>query len=411
MIFYKKSKIVIANSIALAMSMVFTSCDDSIREEYVEDAVTNYNVDMISVAKMKAIDFISGLGVVTRGSSPEEEISSCYEWTKENLCFQLKDYSDFKNLPDTIMYVVNLKNDNGYILVPVDQRIPGILAYIEHGSLSPLDRIENDGFKLFLDGVKKLLANRFPGENNNPIPGNDTMPWAIDTIYAPLLTTKWGQQYPFNVSCPTFNGNYSVAGCVAIATAQIIAYHESPESYNNHFFNWETIKLDSVPLYSMDIGSVAQLIADIGRIVHMNYTDTLSTANSIYVAECLDSLGYHHVGLVDYDYNTCMEEFNNSRPVYIKGRPHDRVVGHAWIIDGGIVRSVHLGMFLPGGGLGFSRTNIQRLVHCNWGMNGDKDGYFLSDVFDTEQGVDITRSYYDTNLQIYKEVYPLNQNN
>lgn len=50
----------------------------------------------------------------------------------------------------------------------------------------------------------------------------------------PMLTTKWHQQSPFSDRTP---GNYP-AGCVAIAVAQIMAYHEYPRDY----CNWPLVK-------------------------------------------------------------------------------------------------------------------------------------------------------------------------
>lgn len=56
-------------------------------------------------------------------------------------------------------------------------------------------------------------------------------------IYGPLLTTAWNQTFPYNYYAPEcdwgndvyndylYNGKYPV-GCVAIATAQVIAYYE-----------------------------------------------------------------------------------------------------------------------------------------------------------------------------------------
>ena len=224
-----------------------------------------------------------------------------------------------------------------------------------------------------------------------------------------MLTTGWGQDSPYNLFCPTIDGVRCPAGCVAVAVAQIVAYHEHPSSYNGTGFDWESIKADSVPIYTPDQLSVAHLMVDIGRIVGMGYESGLSHANSLNVAQCLDSLGYHHTSLLAYDYNTCMQEFENNRPVYIKGARIDTTsntisqYGHAWVLDGGIVRSIHMKDFW---GKSYSRINIQRLVHCNWGEEGYQDGYFHSDILDRNLGVDITRTAYTENLQIYYEIYP-----
>lgn len=46
----------------------------------------------------------------------------------------------------------------------------------------------------------------------------------VDYQYGPLLKTKWNQYAPFN----NFRTDNSLAGCVAIAIGQIMAYHKYP---------------------------------------------------------------------------------------------------------------------------------------------------------------------------------------
>jgi hypothetical protein len=46
----------------------------------------------------------------------------------------------------------------------------------------------------------------------------------------PLLQVEWGQGYPYNKFCPdsgcTNYYGHVPAGCVAVATAQIMSYHQ-----------------------------------------------------------------------------------------------------------------------------------------------------------------------------------------
>ena len=68
-------------------------------------------------------------------------------------------------------------------------------------------------------------------------------------------------------------------------------------------------------------------------------------------------------------------------PVYARGNSGKKKVfgirvgwkgGHAWIYDGAIIASKD----------GKSNT----FVHCNWGWGGYKNGYYLSNAFDTKAG-------------------------
>ena len=56
--------------------------------------------------------------------------------------------------------------------------------------------------------------------------------------HGPLLTTKWHQRYPYNIT------KYDYLGCVTIATAQIMKYFRHPT-----IFNWDNMP-DSMQLPS-----------------------------------------------------------------------------------------------------------------------------------------------------------------
>ena len=381
--------------------LIISGCSRDVENEEYVFGSTEKELCSLSDASKQALTFVQSLGIITRSSNDIGEIKTAYALTKDALLPIVGMRNNWSEVPDTILYVVNLKDDKGYVLVSaIDQNV---LGYIEHGAMPEISSITNPGFKLFLHGViddARDSRNRDDIDRGGPIL---EYPYTLDTLYTPMLTTKWGQEEPFNFYCPYVGTVRCPAGCVAVAVGQIVAYHEHPSSYNGTFFNWESIKADSIPTYTPDQLSVAHLMVDIGRIVDMSYSDSVSSASSTNVAKCLDSLGYHHTSLLDYDYNTCMQEFEQSRPVYIKGSKPNSNYGHAWVLDGGLVRSKHAKNF---GGDSYTRIDIQRLVHCNWGENGSQDGYFHSDILDRELGVDITRTAYSQNVQIYYEIYP-----
>ena len=48
----------------------------------------------------------------------------------------------------------------------------------------------------------------------------------------PLLTTAWHQDAPFNNHTPIINGEHAPAGCVPIAIAQVVNYHQRLDGEN-----------------------------------------------------------------------------------------------------------------------------------------------------------------------------------
>mgnify|MGYP002624507739 CR=1 FL=1 len=49
---------------------------------------------------------------------------------------------------------------------------------------------------------------------------------SIGTPIAPLLTSQWDQNAPYNLQCPMDGASRSVTGCVATAMAQLMYYHK-----------------------------------------------------------------------------------------------------------------------------------------------------------------------------------------
>jgi len=57
--------------------------------------------------------------------------------------------------------------------------------------------------------------------------------------FGPLLTTSWHQNFPYNNYCPYGDGGRTVVGCVATASAQIMAYHQwPPEGTSSRNYWW-----------------------------------------------------------------------------------------------------------------------------------------------------------------------------
>ncbi|MFH1010583.1 MAG: C10 family peptidase, partial [bacterium] len=55
----------------------------------------------------------------------------------------------------------------------------------------------------------------------------------------PLCSTEWNQSPPYNDSCPPGDSDTCLVGCVALAAAQIMAYHQWPPSGIGQVSKWE----------------------------------------------------------------------------------------------------------------------------------------------------------------------------
>jgi len=218
----------------------------------------------------------------------------------------------------------------------------------------------------------------------------------IDTLYTCFLETHWHQNSPLNAFC-YHNGVNIPTGCVPVAVGQIVAKNQYPDSFHGFSFNWDYISHDSLPVLSSETAKVAHLLNDLRIITHHDGDTTGHGGDPRKIVNAFDSLGYSHSNLVEYDYNTAMGDFENGRPVLIRGaKENNQNVGHAWVADGIQVSSVHAYNF---GSNTFTRLDIRREIHFNWGFGGNFDGYFLSDVFDPdEEGTAYTSYSHDTGM-------------
>ncbi|HCC51553.1 MAG TPA: hypothetical protein DEQ30_05400 [Porphyromonadaceae bacterium] len=306
---------------------------------------------------------------------------------------------------DTLMYLINFEEDQGFAIVSADKRSNNIYAIVDEGfmDVNRMEQINNPGFILFMESaVKKEIENLATydiatyssgsGGSGNTGGGNDfpTGPLYVGSV-APKLKTKWGQGYPYNLYCP--NG---WTGCVSTAMAQIYSYYQTVSNFkynsNNITLNWSQIISDcenTDPSYGQlnhntentSSVQIAHFMRYLGYVLNANYyTDGRGTAASS--REALDwMLLYGKLKRQFYEgYYTANHTYTSvaqGHLVYIIGRKtvNGESVGHAWIIDGGIQYKK-------------SATTIdcEYFVHCNWGWNGVCDGYYKEDIFNHKNG-------------------------
>lgn len=292
------------------------------------------------------------------------------------------------DVADSLYYVVNFDNNNGYAVLAADRRVHSpVLMIIDTGEFNLGNYLENEGFNNPNNfGISLLgsgggiggetLPDDDPDDGETPGGSGPTFP---TTVY-PLLVSKWGQGSPFNDNFhrPEGETERRPAGCTVIAAAQILANNKDvslSQYFNVTTSTWTDLdKRDfnniSDPYYQVrrqDIAKVVKAMAD-GIGVQYNYLGSGGTfAQPLWVKNYLISIGYDdavkHVG---YNETTIKIMIANRKPVFIAAL--DGAYGHAWVIDG------------------YINTGNQMLFHCNMGWNGASDGYYASGLFDTTSG-------------------------
>lgn len=87
--------------------------------------------------------------------------------------------------------------------------------------------------------------------------------------------------------------------------------------------------------------------------------------------------------------------------------------GHAWVIDTNLHQRKDKYTYRYDGVLLKTEYEDRYFVYCNWGWNGNKDGYYAEAVFDTNAGpvmrttIDEGQShYYRYNLKMITNIRP-----
>lgn len=261
---------------------------------------------------------------------------------------------------DTLFYLINFEDEQGFALVAADERNTNVFMMAEEGSLD-VDNLEADSpMNYFLDCASAYATYEL---TNSPRGGEDIIIELDSTFIKPgtprdyplieyngvlyhckvemethtfgsYTTTEWHQGSPYNKKCFTSDGQLAYAGCVAIAMAQIMAYHQHPDTYD-----WDVMLTSStVPsFYFAGVEAVSTLVADIGEAVQMTYRPyggELGSGSNIGKAALgfLLSFDYAVGSVQNYNINTVYNNIIAHLPVYTRGESQSS--GHAWVIDG-----------------------------------------------------------------------------
>lgn len=292
---------------------------------------------------------------------------------------------------DTVMYAVNFKNDQGYMLLSSDSRVP-MLAVIDEGGYNGVG--DNPGFHMFLEMSEPYIAysiaeyertkdsiaalpsedvtgngpsSRIVGDtggggwgdsgNNGgypPMPVPDRLITTSEHVTVcvredvPKMTkTKWHQMTPYNDlygDC-SIHKQRLVAGCVTIAIAQLFAYHRWPAATigpDAMRLNWSL--LNATPLPNSGKVPVAKLVKNIADNIGLNKhpgdQEICATPVDIYnkLREFLPKYGYTKKTswgerYLQYNSKDVQSSIYNGYPVIICGFMASGV-GHCWLLDG-----------------------------------------------------------------------------
>ncbi|WP_418979163.1 C10 family peptidase [Alistipes sp.] len=333
--------------------------------------------------------------------------------------------------PGELLYVVNFEEDAGYAVLGADDRLPAVLAVTDEGSLTTEELVRaangqttpeeftfpNEMLMNYVSGIGGIGGGGIGGggiggggiptgpftdfdtQLGNPPAGFEGYEWSdwknLEYV-APMVTTRWHQEDPFNRHCPVIGGETCVAGCAAIAMAQIVAsnhlhHNVSPGRIGNISLNWTLIRQgiidpDLLNRNSSIANQVALLVAALGLKLGMNYGVTQSGASIDDAEYCFKYIGYkgvnNHTFRPSYVRTMLWER---QRPTYVRA-VNAQKEGHAWVADGWLYRRRDQYAVIFGKRSDYSVSNqTQTLMHCNFGWGGRCDGFYHIGLFNTNE--------------------------
>lgn len=297
------------------------------------------------------------------------------------------------------IYIFNINESSGFIIVSGDDAAIPILAYSKSGSITPKKTPKNiikwlEGYRHQIQFIKKNNIEQ-SGEIEALWNGKVNQLKSTHNSVAPLLSTKWDQAPYVNAKCPydaTYN-ELTVTGCPATAMAQIMKYWEYPEKG----FGFHSYQHNKYGTLSANFGST-----------YYNWDEMPNTVNS--TNDAVTTLMYHCGVAVEMDYNVSSEGGSSSYVIKDDNNRHpdEQTVENALITYFGYASTIEgiervnysdavwkdilkteLDAGRPIQYAGFGQGghtfvcdgyDVNEYFHMNWGWGGYYDGYYLIDA-------------------------------
>ncbi|MDD2387275.1 MAG: C10 family peptidase [Bacteroidales bacterium] len=330
--------------------------------------------------------------------------------------------------PDFNYYVFNINGDEGFVIIPSDDKIQPILAYSFEGGFNNnnMAPAQQEMLNYYNDCIQFASENQMTPEvkavnqwaelinydYKNGIKQKTTSPILLENI-------NWNQTWPYNAQCPAdadgINGHVPV-GCVATAMLHVMKYYNWPPSgegtkyhssmanggYGNmsinfasHTYDWSAMPNEASSYVNEELGKIN---FHAGIAVSMYWGPTGSGSQTTNISTALKSyfkysLATKYVKRYNYSEtnwkNLIKAQVDAGMPMVYSGS--STTTGHAWNCDG---------------------YDANDKFHMNWGWGGYGNGYFTLDNLTTTGTSggpeDNFNQYQEMVINIYpRDTYPI----
>ena len=286
----------------------------------------------------------------------------------------MNDSEDFSiRLFKTLDGLEIMGHDSAFVVMATDDAFPDVLGY----SMTSFEKaIDNPHFNWWLRVTEKMVTDMSASSQRIIAPDFERYADHVD----PLISTMWGQGFPYNMYCP----KECPTGCVTTAATQVMKYNEWPVKGQGTVFTYVPFGDFDGLRYEVDLGEEYQYdkMKDF-------YSEHLSQDNGSEVAALMYHVGlsvksmYEFGGTGSYNETLCHGLRSNMGYPYAVTLDRDRFTQEEWMDM--IFSSLNAGKPIIYGGSDETYTGHEFVldgydssgkVHVNWGWNGDANGFF-----------------------------------
>lgn len=290
------------------------------------------------------------------------------------------------NFADTLLYIINYADNQGFALIGGPKDSEGVYAFSESGNFNIADTVNNKALASYLKLVENDIVTSITLPNPGPIGGDLIFFYHIISRVNPMLNINiaaWNQDPPYNNDAPVIQGKKGVAGCGPVALGMLCAYYKYPSTINGRKIDWNAV-YQLPDKNSTASNPVSRLLEDLAGSKYLNcgyesYNNRVTFPAQIELA--LKALGY---GNLESWYNVELvpnraelltfllnkSPYGQAAPVMVGGSSGG-VNGHIWIVDG--IIEVKKSPFQDIG-MGYL-SEADPYIHCVWGWN-QNNGYY-----------------------------------
>lgn len=300
------------------------------------------------------------------------------------------------SVSDTLAYVINYEGDEGFAILSADNRVFPLLAFNDRGNFN----FANESVQLqFIDRIEGYIDQSV--ETNSADFNFINVPrcWYTESFIKVCL----GKRAPWNKYIDEEHPGCAI-GCVTIASALflvnscgVITYHgesfDMPsilaalnkewESFDDNEYKDELVvdstrsgaELEEIP-YEYAVDRMAKLLYWLGEDLNTRYKENSSWAYSSDAFRLCKSLCDGAISnYMSYSTDDVIDYLHNNYILYVDATQVGASTGHAFVMDG-YAYCDNMDM----------TEKVNMFVHCDWGWDGQDNGFYAGPVFETTYG-------------------------